>query len=127
MPLHHVWFSTKRRKWLLQGEVLDAAREQFKEIADREGIKLIEYEAIVDHVHMLLDVDDKAELSRAMNYLKGASARALFLEFPMLKLDAHTNSFWQNGYRSNVVPPEAAEDVRHYIRTQWDRLEKYER
>ena len=67
MPLHHVWFSTKRRKWLLQGEVLDAAREQFKEIADREGIKLIEYVAIVDHVHMLLDVDDKAELSRAMN------------------------------------------------------------
>jgi len=127
MPLHHVWFSTKRRKWLLQGEVLDAAREQFRTIAAREGIKLIESEAIVDHVHMLLDVDDKAELARAMNYLKGASARALFLTFPMLKLDAHTNSFWQNGYKSKVVPPEAVEQVRHYIRSQWDRLENYAR
>ena len=127
MPFHHVWFSTKRRKWLLQGEVLDAARQQFRNIADREGIKLIEYEAIVDHVHKLIDVKDKAELSRAMNYLKGTSARALFLEFPLLKQDAHTNSFWQNGYRYKIVPPDAVDQVRHYIRTQWDRLEDYDR
>jgi REP element-mobilizing transposase RayT len=45
------------------------------EIAAEKGIKLIEAEAIVDHVHLLLDCEDKASLSSALMYLKGVSSR----------------------------------------------------
>ena len=124
--LFHVWFATKSRKWLLQGDILDAAREEFAAIATESGIRLVEYEAIVDHVHLLLE-STKADLPKAINYLKGTSARHLFARFPELKLDAHTLRFWQTGYGSKVVPPEAVAATRHYIRTQWDRLEDYAR
>jgi REP element-mobilizing transposase RayT len=48
MPLYHVWFATKRRKWLLQGEILDHMRRLLREIALEKQIQLIEAEAIVD-------------------------------------------------------------------------------
>jgi putative transposase len=122
----HIWFGTKRRKWLLQGDVRDAAVELLKETATEKGIKLLEVEAVVDHVHLLLDLRDKGELPNAMMNLMGVSARRLFETFPELKLDAHANSFWQEGYGSKLVAPAAVPTVRRYIRTQWDRLEAYE-
>ena len=125
MPLYHVWFATKQRKWLLQGEIQDAARAEFDAIAQRQGIELLEREAIVDHVHMLLRAPDRPALSEAMNYLKGASSRALFLKYPSIKFDANTNSFWQAKFGSKIIPPEREEQIRRYIRTQWDRLEGY--
>jgi REP element-mobilizing transposase RayT len=45
---------------------------------------------------------------------------------PLLKLDLHSHNFWQAGYGSKVIPAGAVATVRRYIRTQWDRLEKYE-
>jgi REP element-mobilizing transposase RayT len=62
-----------------------------------------------------------------MNFLKGTSARRLFEQFPELKLDAHISSFWQAGYGSKIVPESALNAVATYIRTQWDRLESFDR
>lgn len=127
MPYFHVWFATKRRKWLLQGDVLDAAKELLQQIAAEKEIKLAELEAIVDHVHLLLNLPSKSDLPNAMMNLKGVSARRLFERFPELKLDAGTQSFWQSGYGSKLVPAGRVSSTRRYIRTQWDRLEAYER
>ena len=59
--------------------------------------------------------------------LKGATSRRLFQRFPELKLDAGVNSFWQHRYEAKMVSEPAAIAVGQYIRTQWDRLDKYER
>jgi putative transposase len=126
MPLFHVWFSTKNRLKFLEGDLGDRAQGLFREIADEKGINLLESMPILDHVHMLLDVADKPSLSRAMNDLKGVSSRRLTQEFGEAKLDLHISSFWQHRYAAKIVAPAAAETVRRYIRTQWDRLEKYE-
>ncbi len=126
MTLFHVWFSTKNRLRFLEGDLADRTQELFKEIAIEKGIGLLESMVILDHVHMLLDVADKPALSRAMNDLKGVSSRRLTQDFGAAKLDLHLSSFWQHRYASKIVPPAAAATVRRYIRTQWDRLEKYE-
>jgi putative transposase len=127
MPYFHVWFGTKYRRWLLQGEVLDAARDVLNSIAKEKDIRLVEFEAIVDHVHLLLDLPNKEALPSAMMNLKGVSARRLFQLFPELKLQAHTNNFWQAGYGSKIVSPSALNTTQRYIRTQWARLGKYDR
>jgi REP element-mobilizing transposase RayT len=55
MPYFHVWFATKGRKRLLQeGDVLDAVRELLPAIAAENSIRLLEFEAVVDHVHLPL-------------------------------------------------------------------------
>ena len=127
MPLYHVWFATKRRKWLLQGDVAAAVKESMWAIAREKNLKLMECETMVDHVHLLIAADDKEQLSKAMNLLKGVASRRLFQKFPELKLDAGVNSFWQHRYAAKEVAEPAAVAVGQYIRTQWERLAKYER
>ena len=82
---------------------------------------------MLDHVHLLIAAADRTQLSRAMNHLKGISSRRLFQRFPELKLEAGISSFWQHRYAAKVVPEPAAASVGQYIRTQWERLDKYER
>jgi REP element-mobilizing transposase RayT len=89
-------------------------------------ISLLEIEAIVDHVHMMLDCPDKAALSWAMNLLKGISSRRLNLMYPDVRMDAQTLQFWQAGFASKIVPPSAMQATSSYIRSQWDRLESFD-
>lgn len=96
-------------------------------VAKDKHIGLLECESMVDHVHLLIAVADRARLSKAMSLLKGTSSRRLFQRFPDLKHDAGTKNFWQHRYGARIVPEPAKAQVRHYIRTQWDRPEKYER
>jgi len=127
MPLYHVWFATKRRKWLLQGDVGEAVKGLMWTVAKEKNISLLECEMIVDHVHLLISTEDRARLSMAMNLLKGATSRRIFQRFPELKLDAKVGAFWQHRYAAKLVPEAAAATVGRYIRTQCDRLDRYER
>jgi putative transposase len=127
MPLYHVWFATKGRKWLLQAEVGEAAKESMWTVAKEKNIRLLECEIIIDHVHLLIWAEDGTRLSTAMNLLKGVTSRRIFQRFPELKVDARVGAFWQHRYAAKLVSEAAAATVGRYIRTQWDRLEKYER
>jgi len=62
-----------------------------------------------------------------MKALKGRSARTVLRDMETLKLDAHTANLWQRGYGWKPVAPGAERTVRRYIRTQMDRLDKFER
>lgn len=127
MVYFHVWFSTKYRKWLLQGDVEEKMKEVFEQVAIEKGIALVEYETVVDHVHMLLKIPSAAVLPETMRLLKGRAAYEVFRAYPDVKLDAGVNSLWQDSYNSRIVPPTQVGVVRRYIRTQDERLEKYER
>ena len=127
MPFYHVWFATKRRKWLIQGEVVEFVRQQMRSIAEEKQVNILECEAIVDHVHLIIEAPSRPELSKAMNNLKGISSRRLSIQFPAFKQDAAVGSFWQHRYGSKEITPEALPAVSRYIRTQWDRLSSYER
>ena len=62
-----------------------------------------------------------------MAHLKDRTAQRVFKLFPDLKFDAKVEHFWQRSFGSRLVPPEDLERVGDYIRTQWDRLEKFDR
>jgi putative transposase len=124
---YHVWFSPKNRKWLLQGDVNEDVKRLIQEICRDKDIKLLAYEAVVDHVHLLVEVSSRGELSKAVNLLKGISARKMLQKFPDLKLDAGVIHFWQRRYGSAEVPGAGIASAQNYIKTQWKRLEKFER
>jgi putative transposase len=127
LPHFHVWFATRSRKWLLQGEIAPSAKGILRAVANEKGIVLIECEATVDHVHLLLDCADKADLTRSMHLLKGISSRRLFQLYPSIKLDAATLHFWQKGYGSKIVSEALMPVTRNYIKTQWQRLESFDK
>jgi putative transposase len=127
MPIYHAWFATKRRKWLLQGDIDDIVKDLICSTCSQREIDLIECETAVDHVHVLLRAADRQALSRAMNFIKGTTSRRLFEKLPELKLDIGMNNFWQHRYGWKVVPEGGVAPVAQYIRTQKERLEKYAR
>jgi len=124
---YHVWFKTKQRKWLLMGDVEGAVKQTMSDVATRHGIRLLECETMVNHVHLLVEATDDAELSKAMHLLKGASARHLMGSIPDIRMDAGISHFWQKRYGAKPVEPSALAGVAHYIRTQKRRPDKYER
>ena len=124
---YHVWFKTRRRNWLLLGDVANAAKAAMLETAQRHAIRVLECETMVDHVHLLVEAADAVDLSRAMHVLKGASARYLLESIRDIRMDAGTNHFWQKRYGAKLVEPAALASVRNYIRTQKERPEKYAR
>jgi putative transposase len=127
MPLYHVWFATKHRRWLLDGDVNDTVKRLIKAVVMEKQIDVVEFETCIDHVHVLLRAADRAALSRAMNDIKGVSAKRLFEEMPELKLDIGGEHFWQRRYGWKQVPGGARASVAEYIRTQHERLESYVR
>ena len=124
---YHVWFKTRRRKWLLLGDVAGAAKDAMRETARRHAIKVLECETMVDHVHLLVEAENASDLSRIMHVLKGASARHLLESIPDIRMDGGTNHFWQKRYGAKPVEPGALASVRNYIHTQRERPEKYAR
>ncbi len=125
--VYHVWFATKGRRWLLVGELEDTVKTILVDTAREKSINLLECQPMVDHVHMLVGASSSAELSWIMKLLKGRSSYELFQRNSQLKLDAGVNSFWQRGFGARGVPETQLDTVRWYIRTQDQRLEKYER
>jgi len=122
---YHVWFATKRRAWLLQEDVGQAAKEILRQVAREKGFNLLECETAVDHVHLLLRLADGESLSKAMNLLKGTSSYRLHAQFPDLKLDSGLNRFWQRGYAFRIVARGSLTARRRYVRTQQERLDSF--
>ena len=126
MPLYHIWFSTKRRKRFLEGDVLDLTEQALRDIATEDGIDLLECKGVFDHVHLLLRCSSDDCLPGVMKALKGKSAYRIFRAAPDLRLVAQTGHLWQRGYGWKHVDPAAEGTVRRYIRSQMDRLEKFD-
>ena len=118
--LFHVWFSTKKRKEALQGEMRDFVLRHFELVAAEHRIDLIESEAQFDHVHLLLRVPAEEDLPNTMRLLKGITSRAVFLAYPDLRFDVGL-ALWQKSFGRRPVPENELKVVRSYIRTQLDR------
>jgi putative transposase len=123
---HHVWFSTKRRKSVLHEVIRSTVLSEFLRVAIIRSIEIVAMEAIEDHVHLLLQLKPGQNLSTVMHDLKGASARTVFHTYPELKLDMHSDSFWQKSYGARPVPPNQVNIVRRYILTQESRPLRHE-
>jgi putative transposase len=117
----HVWFSTKGRKEVLEGELDDEIKSSMRGAAARASVEVVELETAYDHVHVLLRLRRQQTVASAMHRLKGASARHAFAWEPELAIDFPDRHLWQRSYGWRRVPPEQVEGVRRYIRTQRNR------
>ena len=105
MRCFHVWFSTKGRKPVLVEEIRETVLSLIRANAGRAGVRLIEIEAIEDHVHLLIELGDDVTLSKVMHQVEGATAREVRRVYPELGMDMESNSFWQKSYGARSVPP----------------------
>ena len=66
-------------------------------------MEILEAQACVDHIHMLVSIPPKMSVSRFMGILKGKSALMMFDRFANLKYKYGNRHFWCRGYFVDTV------------------------
>ena len=101
--------------------IYHSLRKDLSEIIGRlcqyKGVKIIEGNLMVDHVHLLLMIPPKISVSSFMGYLKGKSTMMLFERHANLKYKLGNRNFWATGYYVSTVGLNEA-TIRKYIREQ---------
>ena len=66
-------------------------------------VEMIEAEACVDHIHMLVSIPPHISISQFMGYLKGKSLLMIFDRHANLKYKYGSRHFWCRGYYVDTV------------------------
>ena len=88
-------------------------------------MEILEAQACVDHIHMLVSIPPKMSVSRFMGILKGKSALMIFDRFANLKYKYGNRHFWCRGYYVDTVGKNAKK-IEEYVRNQMQQDLEYD-
>ena len=111
----HLVLVTKYRRKVFYGKVSRKLAEILNEIGSTYNITIHALKVLPDHVHIFISIHPTLSLSRAIQLLKGISARILFSEFPQLKSAVWGDHLWSRGKFFRSVGAVTSEAVQHYI------------
>ncbi len=113
-----VW-STKYRKKVLTGEIMDFLKQLHEQIAKEKGIMLREQEVMPDHVHLFVTAHPKFSPSQIVKIFKGITAKELFEKFPQLRNRMYNRGhLWNPSYYCGTMGDVTKNIVLKYIEMQ---------
>ncbi len=83
----------------------------------KDDIEVIEVNAQIDHVHMVVAIPPKYAVSQYMGFLKGKLALRMFDRFPELRKQYWGQHVWSRGYCVSTVGLNE-ERIRKYVKWQ---------
>ncbi len=113
---YHVIFCPKYRRKVLTDSLAARLKELVREKEAEYGYTVIEMEVMLDHVHLLLDVDPRIGIAAIVMRIKGYTSRRLRDEFPWLKKRLPT--LWTRSKFISTVGAVTLDVVQHYIENQ---------
>lgn len=96
--IYHICFSVYKSKWIFQGIFREFMDQLIIEISKEKNIKIFIYKIMPDHIHILLEKNEKQLIPNIAQYFKGISAFKFFKKFPDLRRDMRTLHLWTSGY-----------------------------
>ncbi len=111
---YHVVFAPKYRRQVIYGKLRRDISQILIELCRRKEVEIIEAEACVDHIHMLITIPPKYSVSQIMGYLKGKSSLIIFDRHANLKYKYGNRHFWCRGYYVSTVGKNEKK-IRQYI------------
>ena len=100
---YHVVFSPKYRRREIYGKLKVEIGKILRELCKWKGVEIIEANACIDHIHMLLSIPPKISVSSFIGFLKGKSSLMLFERHSNLKYKFGNRHFWCRGYYVDTV------------------------
>ena len=116
--MYHIVWIPKYRKRILKGAVAQRIVELLVQCAEINGWQMQELNVQEDHIHMIVRLDPKTSVARAVQLFKGGSSRVLRKEYPELEEFLWGSSFWSDGYFVETVGRCSEEVIRKYVREQ---------
>ena len=117
---YHVWFVTKYRRPLLEGKLERRIKDIFGECIERHRYKVLELETNKDHVHMLVEAENKSELASTIRVLKSVSAKRILEDTSHFRVGngSRGRHFWARRYGYKEISEKEIDYIREYIRNQ---------
>ena len=116
--LVHLVMCPKYRRRVLEAEIKDRLLALFGQLSQTNSWYIHEINVQPDHLHLLIQWSPSERVSDLVKGLKGASSRAIRLEFPGLEEFLWGSSFWSEGYFAESVGHRDEAAVSYYIRHQ---------
>jgi putative transposase len=122
---YHSVFAPKYRRQVIFGKLKSEIGKIIRELCRRKGVEIIEAEACIDHIHMLVSIPPKISVSEFMGYMKGKSSLMIFDKFANMKYRYGSREFWCRGYYVDTVGRNK-KVIEEYIRNQIEEDKNYE-
>ena len=112
---HFEWCTKYRYKMFKQEYIKNLCLIAVTEAAKKGGIEIIEIEVDIDHVHVVVALPMTMPPTRALNLLKGLSARILFKLVPKMRLRYKKGHLWSPGKFAASVGHITLENAKKYL------------
>jgi putative transposase len=100
---YHIVFAPKYRRQLIYGQIKADIGVIIRKLCDQKGVEIIEANACVDHIHMLVSIPPNLSVSAFMGFLKGKSSLMIFDRHANMKYKYGNRKFWCRGYYVDTV------------------------
>ena len=114
---YHLVFAPKFRRKAIYGELRADIGKILRKLCAEKKVEIIEAEACIDHVHMLVSMPPHLSVSQFMGFLKGKSTLMIFNRHANLKYKYGSRHFWCRGYYVDTVGKNK-KVIEEYIRNQ---------
>lgn len=114
---YHIVFAPKYRRQAVYGEIKADIGAILRKLCEQRGVEIIEAQACVDHIHMMVSIPPNLSVAQFVGYLKGKSSLMIFDRHANLKYKYGNRHFWCRGYYVDTVGRNA-KVIEEYIRNQ---------
>jgi putative transposase len=114
---YHIVFAPKFRRKVIYGQLRADIGKILRKLCEEKKVEIIEAEACVDHIHMLVSIPPHISVAQFMGYLKGKSTLMIFDRHANLKYKYGSRHFWCRGYYVDTVGKNK-KAIEEYIRNQ---------
>ena len=115
---YHVVFCTKYRQGILNERVARSVKKILLAVAEEKGFAIRQMETGLDHVHLFVSAPPHISISILVKWIKGISARQLFVMRPELKKKLYRGHLWNPSYYVGTVGDVSEKVVKKYIESQ---------
>ncbi len=114
----HLVFTTKYRRKLFDGYMIQQLRESFESACEKLECELLEMDGEKDHVHLLIAYPPKLAISVMVNNLKSTSSRRLRLLNTHLTAQSKSGLMWSRSYFACSAGGATIETLKDYVNSQ---------
>ena len=75
---YHIVFAPKYRRKAIYGQLKSDIGQILRQLCEAKKVEIIEAEACVDHIHMLVSIPPYMSIAQFVGYLKGKSTLMIF-------------------------------------------------
>ncbi|WP_058974162.1 IS200/IS605 family transposase [Type-D symbiont of Plautia stali] len=114
----HLIFTTKYRRKVFDGTIIQQIREAFMSAAEKLEIEILDMDGEADHVHVLVAYPPKLAVSVLVNNLKSISSRRVRILNTNLRKASNSGVLWSHSYFACSAGGATIETLKAYVASQ---------